>query len=674
MLASLFRFIVKIPPLTLQPRRFISQSRLPKTPSLPPSPSLESQVIFDAICINLRRRKWKFLQQVSPHLTGPLVRRVILCFRSSPQLALEFFNWTSQQQRFSVDLDTHMVLVHVLVSGRLFDEALCIMRKLMGDGAVPVLELLDSMARTRKRYNGCRDAYDALVRSCTQIGTGEDACLVIETLRARGVWVSIHACNNLLNHLLMSSPDAGAAFWNMYKEILAVGYVENVNTFNLVIYGLCRESKIQEAFSVLYRMLKGRIFPNIATFNILIDGCCRNDVVNLGYDLFKKIKLVSGNTIKPNVVTFNCLINGLCKAGKVEDGEKLMKDMLETKILPNVQTYASLVDGYGREGKPEEALRLLIEMLDYGIVPNIVVYNSLLNWLFKQGYVEEACFLLSDMKKVHASPDHYTYAILVNGYCRNGNVQEAIRYYIQSIKEKLLKDIIPYNSLISYLFKQGSIYEVKQLLGRMFGSGLTPDVVTYSIFIDRLFKNRNIDDALEVYDEMVKEGQWPNLITYNSIIHGFCRMELLDVALLVIEELRRTGMLLDVFTYNTMINGYLSNHRVDEAFHICHDMQRVGIAVNEVTCNIFMDYLCRIGCFEQAKDLLRIMLDRLFIPDHITYTILITAFSKNCSANEVIELHDYMVIRGVSPDDFTYKTIVSILILAEEAQPCPALI
>ncbi|KAM2845931.1 hypothetical protein COP1_028316 [Malus domestica] len=55
---------------------------------------------------------------------------------------------------------------------------------------------------------------------------------------------------------------------------------------------------------------------------------------------------------------------------------------------------------------------------------------------------------------------------------------------------------------------------------------------------------------------------------------------------------------------------------------------------------------------------MKVMISRVVIPDFITYTTLITNLSKNCSPEEVIALHDYMVIEGVIPDRQTYKDIV----------------
>ncbi|KGN64520.1 hypothetical protein Csa_013473 [Cucumis sativus] len=94
------------------------------------SPSTED-IICKAICVNLKQRRWKFLEQLSPSLTNSLVCRVIREFRNSPQLALEFYNWVEARDNFSHSLESRCTLVHVLVNSRNFNDALSIMESLI---------------------------------------------------------------------------------------------------------------------------------------------------------------------------------------------------------------------------------------------------------------------------------------------------------------------------------------------------------------------------------------------------------------------------------------------------------------------------------------------------------------------------------------------------------------
>lgn len=61
-------------------------------------------IVFRAICVNLKHRRWKFLDQVFPSLTNALVSRVVGEFQNSPQLALEFYDWVGEKKGFPLSL------------------------------------------------------------------------------------------------------------------------------------------------------------------------------------------------------------------------------------------------------------------------------------------------------------------------------------------------------------------------------------------------------------------------------------------------------------------------------------------------------------------------------------------------------------------------------------------
>lgn len=63
--------------------------------------------------------------------------------------------------------------------------------------------------------------------------------------------------------------------------------------------------------------------------------------------------------------------------------------------------------------------------------------------------------------------------------------------------------------------------------------------------------------------------------------------------------------------------------------------------------NILINYLCKFGCCEKVKEVLKVMVERGVVFDFIMYGIWIILFSKNCGGDEVVELYDYMVFNGV---------------------------
>ncbi|KAL4563043.1 hypothetical protein LXL04_027074 [Taraxacum kok-saghyz] len=627
-------------------------------------------IAFSSICVHLRQRKWKLLDQfLSSNLTSSLVSRVVSEFRMSPELVLGFYKRVGMQKSFSPSLECVCVLIHVMISSKRYDDALDFMNNLMQTMGYSHLEVLEGLWNSYNPEISCPNVFDTLIRACTSFGDMNSAYEVIINLRTeKDFHVSIHAWNNFLNHLIKSNELN--FFWKKYSEMISYGYIENVYTYNLVIHTLCKEMRLHEAISVFYRMLKSGIYPNVVTFNMIINGACKISDVNLGFKLFRKMGLMSMGHINPNSITFNCLINGYCKIGDMKTAESLTDEMTKMGIEPNLITYATLVDGYLRKGCKKDAFLLCSQMVDKSIAPNNVVYNSIIHWLFFEGDITMASIILSYMIKTNICFDKFTNSILVTGLSRNGYLNEALNYHKWLVGKNLVdKDRFLENTLVYYLFRSGndSISKVKQVLDDMIDRGLSLDVITYGTIIDGFSKQGSISNAIRVYDDMIKEGKKPNLVIYNSIVDGLCKNLSVDLAKIMVDELKKLG-LFDIVTLNSLLNGFCSNWNVNEALNLFFQMQE-GKLVNEVTYNILVNFFCKIGSIQEGREVMEVMVDEGMAPNSITYTILVmNACKSKVGFEELIELHDDLVVKGVIPDGQTYDLIIGPLVDEESSK------
>ncbi|KAF3677453.1 ATPase, F1 complex, gamma subunit protein [Capsicum annuum] len=597
------------------------------------------EILFKSICVNLRERKWRFLDQLLPSLKDSVLPRVFHEFRSSPNVVLELYQRISASRSVLSSLETCCIVIHTMVNCKNYNDALFLMKELMISRGYSPLDILEVLLDTYDVSFPCDAVFDTLVRACTELGASDGAYGVIEKSRMEGFFVSVHAWNNFLNRLV--KVDDVCRFWFFYKEMVSYGYSENVYTFNLVIYALCKECKLLEAICVFYKMLKSGIMPNVVTFNMLVDGACRIGKLDEALKLVRNVEIMSDGCVFSNIVTYNCLINGYCKLGDVAIGEQFLDEMIERGLEPNVRTYATLVDGYSRNGMLDEAFRICNAMVEKGLMPNSVVYNTIIHRLYVEGDVNEASSLLSDMIEKYISPDKFTHSILEKGLCRNGRINEALSYHKQIVENNLMEDAFSHNILVDYLCKSQNLLGALQLICSMFVRGLIPDLVTYGTMIDGYCKEGNINRAVEIYDDIIKVKKNPNLVIYNSILDGLCKEVSVDVAEVLVEELKGTS-LYDVITYNTLLNGYCIGGKIDKALHLFLKMRKERISVNTVTYNILINFMCKLGLIQHAKELMSVMITHGIFPDCITYTTLITSISKESSAGEVVELHDYM--------------------------------
>ncbi|KAF9672066.1 hypothetical protein SADUNF_Sadunf11G0001900 [Salix dunnii] len=467
---------------------------------------ISEDVVFRAVCVNLKQRRWSFLEKNLPSLTNALVSRVLCEFQNSPQLALEFYNWVGDKKSVLHSLESSCSVIHVLVNSRRYDDALSLMGNLMTVNGLSPLEVLEALNNSYGICESSPAVFDALVRACTQTGATVGAYEVIMKLQIEGCWVTIHAWNNFLSHLIKVNEIH--RFWMVYKKMVSYGYMENVNTFNLVVHALCRDCKLQEAMSVFYRILKSGIWPNAVTFNMMVDGACKMGDMDLALMLVRKMEMMSAGSIKPNSVTYNSLIDGFCKIGGITVAEELRNEMMKIDIEPNVRTYATMIEGYSRAGCLEEALRLCDEMVERGLLPNSVVYNSIMHWLYEEGDVDGAS-LISRYPLINSPVqssqgafaemrmglvDTITYNTLINGYFNCGKFDKAFKLSTEMQNAGILASSATYNTMIKFLCKFGCVQEAKELMMMMVLWGVLPDNITYSTLVTNIDKNCSAEE------------------------------------------------------------------------------------------------------------------------------------------------------------------------------------
>ncbi|CAI9109107.1 OLC1v1008862C1 [Oldenlandia corymbosa var. corymbosa] len=146
---------------------------------------------------------------------------------------------------------------------------------------------------------------------------------------------------------------------------------------------------------------------------------------------------------------------------------------------------------------------------------------------------------------------------------------------------------------------------------------------------------------------------------------GICKEISVDAGKAFLGGMRDTG-LFDVITFNTLLNSYCAGGQVDNALNLLASMRKEGISFNRVTFNIMVNFFCKVGSFQQAKKLVNVMRAQGINPDGVTYTTFITcAMKERRRAEEVIELHDFLVLQGVIPDTQIYKEIIRPLLLLQ---------
>ncbi|XP_015076408.1 pentatricopeptide repeat-containing protein At1g05670, mitochondrial isoform X2 [Solanum pennellii] len=309
-----------------------------------------------------------------------------------------------------------------------------------------------------------------------------------------------------------------SAAYGLFNEMQSLNISPDLITYTTLISGLCQTGNIVEADKLLNYMLGRGLEPDEFIYTTLIDGYCKAGEIRTAFSLHNKMVQMQ---FVPNIVTYTTLVDGLCKLGELETANELLQEMCGKGLELNIYTYNSLVNGFCKAGDVNQALKLMEDMeaagmlqegdkllkwmLEKGIIPNATTYNSLM----KQYSVRNNMCMTSEIYKGMLDqgvvPNANTFNILIRGHCKARNMKEAWFLHKEMIKKGFTPTLETYHALIKGFLRRKKYSEAKELFEEMRRYGLLADKEFYSIFADMNYELGNFDLALELCDEAVEK-------------------------------------------------------------------------------------------------------------------------------------------------------------------------
>jgi len=183
-------------------------------------------------------------------------------------------------------------------------------------------------------------------------------------------------------------------------------------TFNTIIDACARTGRMDHLPKVMQDMKKHYVDPNIVTYSTIIKGFCQAGDVQGGFTVLKEMQ--QDTKLKPDEIMYNSLLDGCARSNLFEEGQELLKQMLEAGIAPSNFTLSIMVKMLNRARKIEQAFDLVKEITSqYKFKPNIHVYTNLMQGCIGNRQLGRAVTVLQTMVKERVQPDMWTYGVLI---------------------------------------------------------------------------------------------------------------------------------------------------------------------------------------------------------------------------------------------------------------------
>ncbi|KAH7846279.1 hypothetical protein Vadar_012076 [Vaccinium darrowii] len=537
---------------------FFHQSIHTSQPSLQWKPRHEYKLtrpeIVDRICRLLILRRFDAVSNLSFDFSDEVVDDVLIKLRLNPKACLEFFKLASKQQKYRPNIKTYCKMVHILSKGRMFDETRVCLNELVGfvKNKKHSLVVWVELTRVYREFSFSPTVFDMIMKVYAKKGLTFCALHVFDEMSKSGRILSLQSCNSLLSSLVRNG-ELYSVFV-VYEQMVRVGIVPDVCMFTIMVDACCRCGRVGKAVEFVKEMEGLGFEPNVVTYHCLING-----YVELGdvQGVEGVLELMERGGVSMNAVTYTLVIKGYCKLRKMEEAEKVFRDMKqEPSVSMDEHAYGVLIDAYCRNGRMDEALRVKDEMLGLGLKMNLFICNSMINGYCKLGQVNEAEGLVLSMSSWKLKPDPYTYNTLIDGFCRKGHTTEAFSICDKMIENYIEPSVVTYNTLLKGLCRRGAFADALQLWHLLLKRGVALNEVSYGIILDGFLKMENAEGALMLWKHILARG-FATRIVFKTMVNGLCRMGKITEVEVILEKMKELDCSLNGISYGTSSDRYV---------------------------------------------------------------------------------------------------------------------
>lgn len=225
---------------------------------------------------------------------------------------------------------------------------------------------------------------------------------VIETLYDMpeyNCWPSTKTFNFVLNYLVCSKQ-----FDMIYEVFLGatkLGVEIDACTLNILIKGLCKCGRLEDAYQVLDEFPKQKCKPNKMTFSTIMHCMCEKGMVDEAFGLIKRMEK---ERVSPDAVTFNILVSGLQKQGRIEESMELLDRMRLMGCEPNKGTYQEILYGLLKSKRYVDAKKFVHMMRYKALIPSFLSYKLLVLGLCEENMLRDVDWVLKSMVSVGFVP------------------------------------------------------------------------------------------------------------------------------------------------------------------------------------------------------------------------------------------------------------------------------
>ncbi|KAL1174053.1 hypothetical protein V6Z11_A05G453400 [Gossypium hirsutum] len=350
---------------------------------------------------------------------------------------------------------------------------------------------------------------------------------------------------------------------------------------------------------------------------------------------------------------FDCMVNVVSPlTKKYLTVRRIVGELENIGCVIKPQTFLLLLRIYWRSALYGMVFETFHEMAAFGFTPNTFARNVVMDVLYRIGHVDKAIKVLNDTH----FPNFLTFNIALCNLCKLSDLSNISYVSRRMIQLGYYPNVKTFEMILNCFCKMGRLAEAYQVLGLMITLGASVSMNVWSILIDGLCRLHQPGLAYALFKKMLRTGCSPNLVIYTSLIKGFLDSRMVNSASSILNRMECDGYVPDLVLCNVLIDCLSKVGRYDDAFGIFLSLSDRNLVPDSYT---FCSLLSNI-CLSRRFSLLPNIASGLAIEgDLMVCNSLLNYFCKAGYPLHAVQLYDYMLARGLTPDKYSFVGLLS---------------
>ncbi|XP_020578882.1 pentatricopeptide repeat-containing protein At5g59600 [Phalaenopsis equestris] len=351
----------------------------------------------------------------------------------------------------------------------------------------------------------------------------------------------------------------------------------------------------------------------------------------------------------PNRFILPTLLRSASNLSDSITGRSLHSSSIRSSLTSDPFISSSLIDFYVKSGRHADARRAF----DEAPIRDSVVWNSIISGYASRGLIEEGMLLFREMQSRGPKPDLFTWNSLISGYAQSGDEQNALKLFDSMRFSGIEADVVSWTSIISGLVRNFNYRKGFVFFRRMVAvAGVRPSSATISSLLPASANVMDLRRGKEIHGYAIVSGFERDLFVSSSLIDMYSKCGVISDADRVFDEMP----VKNTVSFNSMIFAHANHGRCEKAIKLFYQMKIYGFLPDHLTFTAVLTACSHGGKVKLGKYLFRFMQENhQIVPRMEHYASMVDLLGR---AGKLLEAHDLINEMPMEPDSFVWGAML----------------